>query len=162
MYTKQLFIVFFVAVFSTGCAYRTYDQLEPIEPKMERCASLADSLTPKFIWSKSTIPGVLYDFAVFNKPTVSSVDWMLGKHFVYGAPIYYREALSTNEHVVEIELNPNTAYAWSVRTRKDGRVSPWATYNCYGYAVFATATITNAYFAFITPKLGTRLRPSEN
>jgi len=74
--------------------------------------------------------------------------------------VYERLGLEETEHRIEIDLEPDTAYYWSVRTRFtiDGktRVTPWSTLGPLG-ALNArrTATVPNPFlFRFETPRLG--------
>jgi len=143
---------------------KTYSHLEPIKPtipyictRIPQDSTVIESINPHFIWSKSNELDVTYDFAIFNPPKVSSADshvigdsYAINYSYSYGEPIYYREALKTNEHIVEKKLTAGINYRWSVRTRVNDRISPWSTYNCFVYAGLVIANSKNNFFPFKT------------
>ena len=90
-------------------------------------ASSISPVKPQFVWTASTEPGVTYDF-VIHKARVGMTNKSVGPWFT-GPQAYYREALPAPEHVVEEDLLPRTEYVWSVRTRANGNVSKWSTFD---------------------------------
>ena len=130
---------------NVGCVAKTYSNLKPVQPKTSYLAGpkTVESLTPRFVWKKSEDPEATYDFAIFPHMAPGRVS--------LDNPLYYREALSTNEHTVEVPLSPETYYLWTVRTRKHGRISRWSTFNSYQYFLFAYRDIMNWLFPFCTP-----------
>jgi hypothetical protein len=138
---------------NTACVMKSYSLLEPIKPHIPYITTATvDSLTPKFVWSKSDEPGVTYDFAIFNVTYPHrSFSSPPPPYPQTGQPIYYRTALLTNEHIVEVALNPDTYYAWTVRTRVDNRVSPWSTVTIIAGGPTSSTSRTGYYFPFKTP-----------
>lgn len=156
--TTNVFCSFLILVTISGCSIKTYSKLEPVQPQLRYFCGLTetvDSLKPKFVWSKDTTPGVKYDFALFNMPKLIGTNAITNTTTrKYGEPIYYKEGLGDNEHVVDKELSENTKYSWSVRTRIDDKFSEWSTFNCYFYGILAAGNSTNVMFHFKTPDGG--------
>ncbi len=50
-------------------------------------------------------------------------EWAIGKE------VYYREGLTEPEHTLEVPLQPNREYYWSVRVRRGEEVSEWSRFD---------------------------------
>jgi hypothetical protein len=146
---KRLVAVMLMSlVLLAGCHMRlTNGDIKPIYPDLgytDRPKTI-DTLTPTFRWTSEAKAPSTYDFAIWDSGEV--IDGNMGSK----RPIYYKEALPQPEHKIEIPLAPNTVYAWSVRTRSEGKASPWMTYNSHTLVLGTYMAITNGLYRFKTP-----------
>lgn len=129
----------------SGCILKVHNgDTKPIYPEVGyfNWPKRVDTLTPTFRWKVDTKAPSTYDLAIW--------DTQLGFRMKSGLPIYYKEALPQPEHKIEVPLAPNTLYYWSVRSRSGGKVSAWATYDYYAFAVVAFGWGTNLPYRFKT------------
>ncbi len=68
--------------------------------------------------------------------------------------VYYREGLQEPEHTLEVSLQPDRKYYWSVRMRRGEEVSEWSRFD-YRKIVFrwreVISTLEYPFFFFQTP-----------
>ncbi len=149
---KRLIVMMLMSlVFLGGCVLKTYNgDTKPIYPEVGYTPRpvVIDTLTPTFRWESEAKAPSTYDFAIWD---ISSQ--VVGFNMAKQRPIYYKEALAQTEHKVEIPLAPNTVYAWSVRSRSEGKVSAWMTYNHYYNFVLVFGNGTNWPYRFKTPEI---------
>ena len=147
----------------TGCFF-PITQIHGVTPTYpEVCpASLSlckvDSLTPLFRWTPAYEPDVRYDFIIYEAHEIGcsflallsvECEWAIGRE------VYYREGLQKPEHTVEISLQPDSEYYWSVRIRYGDNVSSWSRFE-YRW-VYVTPTLVGQdawefpFFLFKTP-----------
>ena len=109
----------------------------------------ADSVQPTLRWEP--VEGATYDLIVFLG-VGHDRDFWNKEEYVPGSRVYYREGLAAAEHRLEQPLEYDTRYFFSVRTRKDGKVSAWSRYDWTMFAVVAYSFARNVPFTFRTPK----------
>jgi hypothetical protein len=147
---KRLIVAMLMSLmFLSGCILKVHNgDTKPIYPEAGYFTwpVKIDSLTPTFHWRSDMKTLSTYDFAIWD-------DQHIGFRMKSMSPIYYKEALSQPEHKIEAPLAPNTSYLWSVRTRSGGKVSAWATYDYYAFAVVAIGWGTNLPYRFKTPDI---------
>lgn len=139
-------------VFLGGCILKTHNgNTIPIYPEIgyTNRPAIIETLTPTFRWESEAKAPCTYDFAIWDNVDVNVTGASLGLK----RPIYYKEALPQPEHKVEIPLAPNTVYAWSARSRSEGKVSAWMTYNYYFNAVLVVGWGKNWSYRFKTPEI---------
>lgn len=155
---KRLIVVMLMSlVFLGGCVMKTYNgDTKPIYPTPSYMSWIwptsVDSLSPTFRWKNDSKVSSTYDFAIWDEE--------LGFRMKSRLPIYYKEALPQPEHKIEVPLAPNTSYVWSVRSRSGDKVSAWATYNYYSFAVVAIGWGTNMLYKFKTPEVDEKILES--
>jgi hypothetical protein len=149
---KRLIVVMLMSlVFLAGCNMRFPNgDIKPSYPDLgyTNRPAILDTLTPTFRWTSEAKAPSTYDFAIWDiSPQV------VGFSMASQRPIYYKEALPQPEHKIEIPLAPNTIYAWSVRTRSEGKVSAWMTYNYYYNFIIVFGNGKNWPYRFKTPEI---------
>ena len=73
-------------------------------------------------------------------------EWAIGKE------VYYREGLKESKHELEVPLQPDRAYYWSVRVRRGGDVSDWARFEFTRFQPYKGRVKTEfPFFMFKTP-----------
>jgi hypothetical protein len=153
---KRLIVVMLMSlVFLSGCILKVHNgDTKPIYPEVgySNWPKTINTLTPTFRWQADTKASSTYDFAIWDEE--------LGFRMQSKLPIYYKEALPQPEHKIEVPLAPNTSYVWSVRTRSGDKVSAWATYNYYAFAVVAIGWGTNMPYKFKTPEVDEKILES--
>lgn len=160
MRPKARFFALTVLIFlNLSCAtFTTYDQLTPILGKHVSWKNPRvfpteiDSIQPTFSWKESTDPTASYDIIVWEVLRTTPDRYGYFER-IRGKEVYYRENLKEPRHTVEIPLQPNHEYYWSIRTRKGSEASPWSTCNYTGVTLGAYVHNTNIYFLIKTPKL---------
>jgi len=130
-----------------GCILKVHNgDTKPIYPKVGYILpTRVDTLTPTFRWRSDTKAASTYDLAIWEYKFASR---MKSKQ-----PIYYKEALSQPEHKIEIPLAPYSQYIWSVRSRSGDKVSAWATYDYYAFAIVYFGWGMNLPYGFQTPDI---------
>lgn len=137
------FALLLLVLCSTGCApSMTYKGLKPVYPNFPHPwrAQMSPREYPDpvetqltFEWEKAPDPGTTYDLAIWDaiKYSKRRFSWPEKGPYNYnvGRTVYYREGLTETKHEIETPLEPDHDYFWSVRTRKDQQVGPWATYD---------------------------------
>lgn len=135
----------------TGCRGQTagLDGLRPLYPPLQiEPTPKVRALQPTFRWAGVDDDSITYDLIVYR---MNNLSWnttdrlngrdlpdialntarafeQIGQHDDPEKPfVYYREGLSSTSHRIESPLAPATDYLWSIRTRKDDRMSPWST-----------------------------------
>ncbi len=106
-------------------------------------------LRPLFTWEPAD-PGVQYDFIIYESHYIGSsfTEWAIGRE------VYYREGLKEPHHELEVPLQPNRAYYWSVRVRHGETVSDWSRFDytrCDTMARIRCDTEEYPFFMFKTP-----------
>lgn len=155
---KRLFWLLAVVILGlTACAWKTIDGLTPVHPKARLTywnmePPTVGSLRPTFRWEPVTEPDARYDFIIYEShkipaPSLLTEDWAIGKE------VYYRQGFEEPEHELEVPLQPNSAYYWSVRVRRGENVSDWSRF-AYTRCVPAYGGCDKAdlpFFIFKTP-----------
>jgi hypothetical protein len=103
-----------VSALLCGCV--SYTGLKVEEPGFGK--TVAD-LQPTLQWQ--AMKDATYDLVIYQPD-------LADERQAVAAPeqrAYYREGLTSNVHKVESKLEAGRQYLWSVRTRKDGKVSAW-------------------------------------
>jgi hypothetical protein len=106
-------------------------------------------LQPTFRWEASS-DAESYDFVIYEG--IKTESFWEGTKRTVGREVYYRERLQGTEHQVDEPLKPDAEYYWSVRTRRDSRVSRWSLYNYFLFLGLGYVSATNQPFSFKTPK----------
>jgi hypothetical protein len=121
-----------------GCSSPVVHGVRPIDPPLASILDPApvDSVQPTFRWRPhGRWSG--YDLVVARPiPWTARLPHEIDPSTVGAAHgevtlVYYRENLSATEHRIEIPLEPDTVYIWSVRTRRGFPevVSGWSTFD---------------------------------
>ena len=144
---------------TTGC--KTYSILTPIQPAPRIVEPFVtptkvDSVKPTFTWMPSSDPNATYDFVIWEAVKMRPRLTARAHEYYVGKEGYYREGLKQSSHTLELPLQHYTEYFWSVRLRKDSRVSAWSTYDWYNWSAFGWNYLgyyraRNLCFLFRTP-----------
>jgi hypothetical protein len=156
---KRISLSVAVLILLTSCGCVTYKQLTPIRPKPLGGIDLpflnptrVDSLQPTFEWVARSEPSVTYDFAIYDCIR-GKVVLLTQQPHVVGMQCYYREGLPSATHTLEVPLQPDRLYYWSVRVRSQGKPGPWARFDWNALGGWGGYTkATNCYFLIRTPK----------
>lgn len=150
-------LAFCVSLTTTGCSSITIHGLEPTQPKTvisyinlnAHKPSTVDSLRPEIAWSPR---GTHYDLIVYEAVMNFQVNG--APIATPGSEVLYEENLKEASYRFTKPLRPGKKYLWSVRTRADGQVSDWSSYDARVGIKYATAYrfLPNRYFLFETPK----------
>jgi hypothetical protein len=150
---REPVVLFIGLLMLAGCTMPIYKGgIEPIYPGVRtfgKTYETVETLTPTFRWKSSATSPCTYDFAIWD--VGQSIPAGMGTAVTKGPAVYYKEGLATTEHTVEVPLSPDSRYYWSVRTRADGKVSAWATYDYHQWLVIAAAQGYDWPYAFRTP-----------
>ena len=103
------FAILCLTCFAGLSACTSYQGLRIVEPAYQQTVA---SLRPTLRWDPAEGSGVTYDVVIYEGEEIS--------------PVYQREGLTGTMHHVEKKLRPNTAYRWSVRSRRGSTVSEWS------------------------------------
>lgn len=141
-----------------GVFYETVYTVYPQAEQPERFATdsyrppVIDSLKPTFRWrpvNEPQGPDDRYDILIHEAYRNSAVEWAIGRE------VYYRLGLDALEHTLEIQLEPDRAYYWAVRIRRDEKpTSEWSRFVYLSGCTFlgsACSTVGFPFFLFITP-----------
>ena len=105
---------------------------------------VVETLQPTFRWEPVAESNVRYDFVIFE-----SYDSIAA---VVGRKVYYRERLQEPEHTLEVSLQPDREYYWSVRVRRGEEVSKWSRFYYYAFhGCMGERNVEFAFFRFRTP-----------
>jgi micrococcal nuclease len=107
-----------------------------------------DTLQPTFRWEPVAEPDARYDFVIYDSYAPPSIG-PRGK-------VYYRQGLQEPEHTLEVSLQPDRKYYWSVRMRREEEVSEWSRFDYLkirmgGCGAPFKSTLEYPWFFFQTP-----------
>lgn len=151
-----LMIVFTIVI--SGCSSRDYKGIEPLNPIPgelfgapfgEYDIPVVESNMPTITWKPIGIDGIMYDIVVWKRLSMK-----LEGSIPRGRAAYAENAIETNSHKIEMPLEFDTVYLWSVRTRTNQEVGDWSHYSDLNYASFAVHLegATLKYYSFKTPE----------
>ena len=107
-----------------ACSITRPHGVTPISPRpiAKLSPTAVETLQPTFRWKPAAEGDVRYDFIILESTHY------LGHPFkeVVGREVYYREGLQEPEHTLEVSLQPDREYYWSVRVRHGQEVSEWS------------------------------------
>ncbi len=138
----------------TGCVITQIDPVTPTYPEV--CPSYpctVDRLTPLFRWEPAVGPDSRYDFIIYEAHEIEcpflglayECEWAIGRK------VYYRQGLQEPEHTLEVPLQPNREYYWSVRVRDGENVSVWSHFVRERLGWGTGSTWEFPFFLFKTP-----------
>ncbi len=124
-----------------ACCTRIHG-VTPISPRAKVSPTAVETLQPTFRWKPAAEGDVRYDFIILESHPYEEV---------VGREVYYREGLQEPEHTLEVSLQPDREYYWSVRVRHGQEVSEWsgAAHHIEGYP--HGRTWDEPFFRFRTP-----------
>lgn len=122
----------------------TIHGVTPISPRADRRWTVVESLRPTFRWVPVADANARYDFVIFESYGLP------GPREVVGREVYYREGLQQPEHTLEISLQPDRKYFWSVRVRRGMEVSAWSRFDRFVMGC-TVGTTEYPFFLFRTP-----------
>ncbi len=151
-----------LAVGLIGLAGCTATQIKGVTPTYPELCPLytctVDRLTPLFRWEPAPGPDPRYDFIIYEAHEIEchftspfgeawDCEWAIGRK------VYYRQGLQEPEHTLEVPLQPNREYYWSVRVRDGENVSAWSHFGFvqYGWLGIHRHTSVFPFFLFKTP-----------
>lgn len=136
-------------VWEVACGER-YRGVEPLDPVMGQLSfPRVDNLHPTLKWSASDKAGVGYDIILYEAIQYETAN---GRAALLRGPIAdYAENLPGAEYRPTHPLKPGTQYLWSVRLRKDDRISTWSTYQYDHFFILGFSRANNLFFSFKTP-----------
>ncbi|MBF0532183.1 MAG: hypothetical protein HQL23_03695 [Candidatus Omnitrophica bacterium] len=139
---RTMILFLFTAVFYSGCTFIKYTDIEPVTPKIGSVSADTESLQPILRWNDRKVnKGSHYDVGIWETLVTASGIFRDNR-------IYYRENISGPEHRVEIKLEPNHTYYWSVRVSGSAN---WASSDILSVGAGSTRE-HDVYFIFTTPK----------
>jgi hypothetical protein len=105
-----------------ACSITRPHGVTPISPIAQHWPTAVETLQPTFRWKPAAEGDVRYDFIILEDHP------HLRHRFkeVVGREVYYREGLQEPEHTLEVSLQPDREYWWSVRVRHGQEVSEWS------------------------------------
>ncbi len=108
-----------------ACSTVTIHGVTPISPEpgisgWTARPTAVESLQPTFRWEPVGERDARYDFVIYESHSVFKA---------VGREVYYREGLTEPEHTLEVPLQPNREYYWSVRVRRGEEVSEWSRFD---------------------------------
>jgi len=109
-----------------ACSTVTIHGVTPISPEPGSFdwtgrPTAVESLQPTFRWEPVDERDARYDFVIYESHSVLFA--------AVGREVYYREGLTEPEHTLEVPLQPNREYYWSVRVRRGEEVSEWSRFD---------------------------------
>ena len=92
---------------------------------------VVESTEPTLQWNPSPIPDVKYDVAIYEAYDSNwrkiNLDLMMGKErWRRGRLVRYVQGLTSPTFKLDVPLQPDTTYSWSVRLRRGDSVSTWS------------------------------------
>ena len=102
-----------------------------------------ETLQPTFRWEPVVNPDARYDFIIFESRD--------GREAAVGREVYNREGLQEPEHTLEVALQPDREYYWSVRVRYGEEVSEWSGFGYQEAVGCGTQADDFPFFLFRTP-----------
>jgi len=150
-------LVILFLIICSGCSSRSYVGVHPTDPIPgtlfgaglgEAKIPRVDSISPTLRWKPVGVEGFSYDVAVWKRPFSRSIP---GTRMEVNQIIYLKEGIDDVYHVLEIELEFDTVYMWSIRTRKGDDIGEWSSYReIVGAMPMTAAGLIN--YSFRTPK----------
>lgn len=128
-----------------ACSATTIHGITPISPRagMNNRPPAVKTLQPTFRWEPVAESNARYEFIIFES---------YGGEAVVGREVYYREGLQEPEHTLEVSLQPDREYYWSVRMRRGEEVSEWSRFDYWKHEACDYARHREfAFFRFQTP-----------
>ena len=124
-----------------ACSITRPHGVTPISPRA-KLPTAVETLQPTFRWKPAAEGDVRYDFIILESHPYEEV---------VGREVYYREGLQEPEHTLEVSLQPDREYYWSVRVRHGQEVSEWSgpAHHIEGYP--HGRTWDEPFFRFRTP-----------
>jgi hypothetical protein len=125
-----------------ACSTRIHG-VTPISPKAQDSFAAVETLQPTFRWKPAAEGDVRYDFIILESHP----------HYreVVGREVYYREGIQEPEHTLEVSLQPDREYYWSVRVRHGQEVSEWSGSSHWQFGYPAAHIWDEPFFRFRTP-----------
>jgi len=132
-----------------GCSTIKINGVTPTYPEMcPPYLCTVDRLTPLFRWEPAPGPDPRYDFIIYEAHEIECLfpsdpyrcEWAIGRK------VDYRQGLQEPEHTLEVPLQPNREYYWSVRVRHGENVSAWSHFEFF--QVFGLRNTHNSEFPF--------------
>ena len=129
-----------------ACSITRPHGVTPISPRA-KLPTAVETLQPTFRWKPAAEGDVRYDFIILESHP------HLRHPFkeVVGREVYYREGLQEPEHTLEVSLQPDREYYWSVRVRHGQEVSEWSGAAHYRESPNAVNIWDDPFFRFWTP-----------
>ncbi len=131
-----------------ACSITRPHGVTPISPRpiAKLSPTAVETLQPTFRWKPAAEGDVRYDFIILEShPHVRHPF-----NGVVGREVYYREGLQEPEHTLEVSLQPDREYYWSVRVRHGQEVSEWSGAAHY-YEIDVVNIWDEPFFRFRTP-----------
>ena len=153
-------VLVIIVIFLGGCTTSTFYGLKPIYPSTGLPTNFkgVDSLQPELQWQSASGQNLQYDLIIWETTWGGVISSKVGKplYLQKGRVVYYKESIQGNSHKIDVTLEPDTYYFWSVRTRTENTLSDWSTYE-YKRTLFwliggHTVECHNSPFRFKTPK----------
>jgi len=102
-----------------------------------------ETIQPTFRWEPVDERDARYDLIIYESH---------GRYAAVGREVYYREGLAEPEHTLEVPLQPNREYYWSVRVRRGEEVSEWSRFDyTYRPGTWGEREEEYPFFLFRTP-----------
>ncbi len=130
-----------------ACTTTTTHGITPISPRAGMSywthqPPVVETVQPTFRWEPVAESNARYDFVIFE-----SYDYKA----VVGRKVYYKEGLQEPEHTLEVSLQPDRKYYWSVRVRRGEEVSDWSRFDYWHRMTCGRSYEEFAFFRFRTP-----------
>ncbi len=143
-------------VWEVACGER-YRGVTPLDPVVGQLSDVighltfpnVDNLHPTLKWSASDKAGVGYDVILYEAIQYETANGRVA--LLRGSIADYAENLRDAEYRPTNPLKPGTRYLWSVRLRKDDKISTWSTYRYDHFFVLGFSRANNLFFSFKTP-----------
>ena len=103
-----------------------------------------ETLQPAFRWEPVAGADVRYDLIILES-LVPRYSPGVGKE------VYFREGLQEPEHTLEVSLQPDREYYWSIRARRGEKVSEWSSFTVHSGWGWSASSLTYPFFRFRTP-----------
>ncbi len=134
-----------------ACTTTTIHGITPTSPRAALSwwkgdgTPVVETLQPTFRWEPVADSNARYDFVIFESYGSRAA--------VVGRKVLYQEGLQEPEHTLEVSLQPDREYYWSVRVRRGEEVSEWSRFDhrTAGGGDFRSAYEEFAFFRFRTP-----------
>ncbi|MBN1571303.1 MAG: hypothetical protein JXA73_25940 [Acidobacteria bacterium] len=102
----------------TSCVHRSrYTVIRPLSPVPDKEGyAWVDSVNPTLCWKLSRgtpSPDMTFDLVIYEKGPRDR-NYYPPKGWIYRKQVYYRDGLKETEHRVEITLEPQRRYLWTV------------------------------------------------
>ena len=129
-----------------ACSKTTIHGITPISPiaglsYVSDQSPVVKSLQPTFRWEPVDERDARYDLIIHESHVLGAV----------GREVYYREGLQEPEHTLDVSLQPDREYYWSVRVRRGDQVSEWSRFDYWQAVGCIINTNEFPFFQFRTP-----------